>query len=142
MRRYCKGTSNYLITFSKESSFTFNVNTPYKLHKNKYELDLLGYWIINVYYAQIISIISFFLVIYNALMLSEIALLGFIARKLYKRELPDVTYNAPPIVTTHITTISSIIQNESNNNTANVNKNDIRNETETAEDPTVISERL
>lgn len=58
-------------------------------------------------------------------MLCEIVLLGIIARKLYKMELPDLTINKQPIITTHITTISSTVQhNETNNNLHEYNKND------------------
>lgn len=57
-------------------------------------------------------------------MLCEIVLLGFIARNLYKSEIPDLTITQPPIITTHITTLSARVHNEANNNNNN-NNNDL-----------------
>lgn len=84
-----------------------------------------------------------FVVIHNALMLVEMVLLGFIARRLYKEVLPD--FDTPCCV---ITTIGSIINKDgykqqivpcngnnnnsiSNNNNAIVNNNDGTNNNNT-----------
>lgn len=63
-----------------------------------------------------------FLVVHNTLMLAEMVLLSFIARKLYKKVLPDLdeTPTAPKYV---ITTIGALIS-EHNNNTCSTNNND------------------
>ncbi|KAK9731226.1 Organic solute transporter Ostalpha [Popillia japonica] len=60
--------------------------------------------------------------VHNTLMLAEMVLLSFIARKLYKKVLPDLdeTPTAPKYV---ITTIGALIS-EHNNNTCSTNNND------------------
>lgn len=51
-------------------------------------------------------------------MLTEMLLLALIARRVYKKPLPDDDVVVPGVVNTHISTIGAIIMSEKNNNTA------------------------
>lgn len=71
---------------------------------------------------SVYSIAFFISVIYNSLMLAEMVLLGFIARRIYKRILPE---DDRPNTQSHISTIGAIMAAEfaSNNNNINCTNN-------------------
>lgn len=76
-------------------------------------------------------------------MLGEMVLLGFIARRLYKKVLPN--FDDSPVtgvVTTHISTIGSIIMSEKNNNTTFYINHNMENDEDEPRAPKAEEERF